>query len=280
MNEHDEDIIELIRAANPFPSVEDVPARTYDLDAFIESVMTGARAASPDVVRELNEQRRRRSRRRGGLIIAGAAILGTTSAAAAYVVTRDQPSEPAALVSCHADERFPGAALALEPSADDPIARCTEAWREGRLPNPDEPSAPRAEAPALIACTGPGLGVNVFPSSDPELCQRLGMVTAEVRLDDDGQAVVELQDRLIAATYPDCVSSEDAAAEAQRTIDDLGVDGWTIEVIPPERDSQACARVAVDAETRTVRLVPTDPIPSPATAKPSTAEASTSESAS
>lgn len=248
------DVAELIRGANPYPDVESAPPRGYDLEAFIQSVMAGERAKSPDVMRELSDTSRpRRGRKRGASLVAGAIVLGAAGAAAAYVVARDQPSEPSAGVTCYADATAAGDRIVIPPT-DDPIAGCAAVWAAGELPDIRDPRPAGQTPPPLVACVAPGRGIDVFPSDDAELCAQLGFTPAGAGLGDESARIVELSDRLVAATFPDCVAPASAEETAQRLIDELGLDGWRVVTRPPTRDGDVCARVGVEAQGRTVYI--------------------------
>lgn len=77
---------------------------------------------------------------------------------------------PESSVYCY-DRPAPGGDIAVVHGAD-PVAACMEVWREGAMDTSRGPASPD-----LVACVKAGEYVaQVFPSSDPELCRRLGLV--------------------------------------------------------------------------------------------------------
>jgi hypothetical protein len=87
--------------------------------------------------------------------------------------------------------------------------------------------------PDLIACTGEGGVLEVYPGSGPEVCTALGLAEADIEsmLADPRR---ELGERLTADINLSCLTPQEAAQRAAELLDELGFEGWTIVVAAGE----------------------------------------------
>lgn len=137
---------------------------------------------------------------------------------------------------------------ALEPTA------CAPLWANRTLTNSGI-VAPGG-VPYLRACISPGGGLAVFPTADDRICDRLGLPEpdpASIPAADSVRGLAESLSRRINATS--CLSIDTAGTMVRDVLDSSGLADWTVATLPTTAE-RPCASVAVDSETRTVRLVP------------------------
>ncbi len=166
---------------------------------------------------------RRRRRLAVGTVIAVA--LTATTAVGAYVISREQPSSPAAGPACRAEAKVDASALVI-PVTDDPVADCRSAWDNGSLRKFGIDQPPES----LTACINKQGAIEVFPGTE-SVCAQLGLSLADTALNVENRRIVELNDRIISdINEKDCLSAEQAEVTARRLLDDLGLDDWTVTV--------------------------------------------------
>lgn len=95
-------------------------------------------------------------------------VLGAGAAWAAGVFSADDVAVDAG-VGCY-DRPSLHADTTIFHAAADPVAKCARLWREGVVDTKRGPASPH-----LVACTGDGKPVYVFPGGD-SVCDRLGLV--------------------------------------------------------------------------------------------------------
>ena len=133
------------------------------------------------------------------------------------------------------------------PPSVDPIAACAEQWAAGSL-------GPTQEVPPLTVCIATTGVVEVYPG-DTQVCGRLGLATADPELTPDNLAVLSLNDLLVEEVdLADCAPAVDVQLAAQRIVDDLGLDGWTVKIRDDSQDAD-CAKVALDQPTKTITVI-------------------------
>lgn len=211
-----------------------------DIDAVIRRLVDG-----------ITSTKRRRPRRRVavavGAVLAVAAVGGTTAA----LMSRDgQPSRPEGGVTCLAEPSLRNHAVAIGTGMD-PIEGCRAEWEHGSFRDLVD-----GTTPALVACISPAGAINVFPG-DAAVCDELELQPADANLDAESAAVVALQDRLAdEINAAGCVPAADVAEHAQRILDEARLPSWQIR-LNPDATASACALVAVDSESRLVRIIAT-----------------------
>jgi len=238
------DAFERLRAANPVD-----PARVDGPDSpraqqLLASILATPRTPEPAVVR-------RRRRRRLGVAVALVAILG---GAAAWIVTR--PVANPATVSCYAQPALHGTQAGLVGVPLD-VESCAPYWENGTLTNPDYPPG---VAPPLVACVTDVGTFAVFPSEDPNLCEKLGLAPPEPQSIEDAKPTLDLGQALVDYFLSEsCIPIPQAASAVRRILDEHGAADWTI-TLGNQRPDRPCASLSFEPRTHTVRIVP---IPEP-----------------
>lgn len=135
-----------------------------------------------------------RGRRR--LIVAGGTLVVAGAVAAGGVVaTKSSVASNRNVVQCHTTldvgrgDDFAGSSMAIARSGpgegsgpvpiDDAVASCRIPWSQGVLrlgeARPFGPSSTPVPVPALVGCVNSKGVASVFPSSDPAVCDSLGL---------------------------------------------------------------------------------------------------------
>lgn len=114
---------------------------------------------------------RRRRRASPKLLVALACLLVASAgvAVAAGVFSADEIAVGDG-VGCYAQPSL-RASAAIFAAAADPVAKCSRVWREGVLTG-----GRSTDVPHLVACTGDGEPIRVFPAGGDGVCGRLGLV--------------------------------------------------------------------------------------------------------
>lgn len=107
--------------------------------------------------------------RRTLIAIAALLVLSGGAALAAGVFSADDIAVDAG-VGCY-DRASLHASVTVTHAAADPVAKCARFWNEGVVDVDAPPGAPH-----LVACTGAGQPVRVFPGPGVSVCRRLGLV--------------------------------------------------------------------------------------------------------
>jgi hypothetical protein len=187
----------------------------------------------------------RRRRRRFVLVLVPAIIvlLGLTGFTT-YALTREPTHFES--IGCFETADVDGNIAIVNTDGRDPVAICTELWRNGVMGRGPAPES-------LAACvleTGP---VGVFPSSGEDTCERLGLADLPPTYAARSQRFAELRDALRAAVDFKCLGEEEARAAATQVLARLGFAGWHVEV-DPGRDGAPWPRAVttIDQERKTV----------------------------
>lgn len=200
--------------------------------------------------RALVAQARRRRRRRIA-VITGAALLMAGGGAVAAAILRSQPDAPNAGPACRAEADVTADAIVVDPGGD-PVADCRGLWDDGAFEEHGITTPPDD----LVACISPGGGIDVFPGS-VETCEQLGLAVADTDLTPDNQAIVELQQRLIAEiNAPGCLTTAEAETTAQAILDDLGLTDWPVKTNPDAADA-TCTKAGIGPDNHHVFLFKT-----------------------
>ncbi len=178
------------------------------------------------------------------LVVAGGAV------GVAALVRSGQPTQPTAGIACREAPGVDADVIVIEPT-DDPVGGCEAVWAAGRF---DEARLADGEVPLLVACVSDAGVIEVYPG-DAETCTGLGLADAGPALDEENQAIVALQERLVnEINLQPCVMAEDAASIGLRIVEESGLAGWTVE-IRTDSTGAPCAKAAVDTTRRVVEVV-------------------------
>ena len=201
-----------------------------------------------DVLREILQQPRSidssRTSRRKPWLLGGGLVVAVLATAAFAVIRFATVSDPLS-ISCMATSEVDSEIVALR-NADDPIAACGELWETGILGN--------GEIPELSGCVNGAGAATVFPSSS-DICSRLGLAELEIGLTNEQRAITTLEDSLVTTFADDCFDQDSAVEEAQRQLNEAGLDGWTINVPEPFPNDAPCAVPGIDIETQQVVVI-------------------------
>jgi hypothetical protein len=225
-----------------------------DPDDLIERITSAAVSAT---VVPLRTPRRRR------WWVAGAAttiVVVGGAGVAAWVGAR--PAEQIRDVLCRPGADRSGSGLAVV-AGDDPIGACAELWRSGAMAEQAGVADTGGLAPRLVACTGTGRPIEVYPLADGAGCASLGLLDADVTANET-DAVVALRTFVVEMDrMSDCLSSDRLARAVDDQLSSLGLDAWSVVV---EGDAR-CALAGVEAGRTTVRILP-DPLAPPLLEEP------------
>jgi hypothetical protein len=239
----DEDLAAWIREHPevwPYATIDDVDVDVdVDVDRVVDDVMSGAM---------WQRRRPRWWRRRAFVAGVTVGVLAVGGTAAALVLRSEQPSAPEAGVVCRAEAALDADAIVI-PVGDDPVERCEEVWREGRL------GVDRSgDVPGLVACIDPRGPINVLPGA-ASVCADLGLEAAAADLDAAALSVVELQDRLVEEiNLADCQPAEAVERQVLGILAEMGFDDWQV-VVVAEPDKTVCAKVGVDSAANTINII-------------------------
>lgn len=179
------------------------------------------------------------------LVVAGGAV------GVAALVRSGQATQPTAGVACREAPGVDADVIVIEPT-DDPVGGCEALWAAGRFD--ETPLAPAGNVPVLVTCISDAGVIVVFPGS-AGTCASVGFADADPALDEENQAIVALQDRIVdEINARPCASAQAVEAIAQRIVDESLVTGWKVEVRPDSIDAP-CAKAAVIASTQVVQVV-------------------------
>lgn len=151
-------------------------------------------------------------------------------------------AEQTTSVACHTDD---SSVLVVDSVTGDPVEDCQAAWRDAGL-----------QPPALIAYDNGHGGIAVLPAGEeapagweplePGVVQNPRLIQLEAALADYGSGL-----------HAECHLLSQARTLAQREIDRLELEGWTIRAERGEADgTETCTYFFLDPEQQAVVLIP------------------------
>jgi hypothetical protein len=208
------------------------------------------------LVRELTTIRRRR-RLLLSLVPALAVLLIAATGFTAYRLTRTEPTHLES-IGCYDRADIGGNVTVVSADGRGAVAQCRGLWRQGVVGSPVP-----AQLAACVLSTGP---VGVFPSSDDQTCERLGLADLSAQGEADSRRFVRMRDAIYArlGSPPSgssrrsgpCVGEEQARAIVLEELAAHGYPGWKVttagEAFSAERP---CAEVSLDAGSKTAILM-------------------------
>ncbi len=238
MNIHENDPLELIRQADPAPR-DSMPTAMSPLRRLIR-----ARVAEEMIAEQPDSSRRVLVR------VAVALVIAALVSAATWIITQDA-SDPSGIV-CYEEASLQSTGIVVAANPLD-TSLCDPLWAEGALQNPAVESG---AAPQLVACVNAHGVLVVFPASDNgDVCRDLNLARHESSTSE--QLLVDMNNRLnrLFAEAP-CLELNDAKLQATEIVRVTGLRDWTVVVTTSATEERPCASYAIDANARTVVLVP------------------------
>jgi hypothetical protein len=167
----------------------------------------------------------------------------------AALLRSGQPSRANEGIACRASADVRADAIVID-FQQDAVAGCAALWSQGRFAAPGA----QPEIPELTACIAAPGDIEVFPG-DQSVCERLGLTAADSTLDPENAAIVALNDRLVSeVNLADCAPTSHVQDAVTRIVAESGLKGWTV-TIRPDSNTASCAKVAIDAPSRTITIV-------------------------
>jgi hypothetical protein len=189
-----------------------------------------------------------RRRRNRSLWVMIAAVVSAAAITAAAIAVTHKASVTTG-VACFGQPSLGGHIVATGPTAPTAIETCAKAWAEGRFGTAQTP-------PPLIDCVLESGAVGVFPSTDPALCDRLGLARHDPaqRLDTDPAVILaeRLSDRVATGVCYDEATTERYIRDQ---LPGLGIAGWTV-VPPPDARNGPCYTGSVDSKNHAIHVAP------------------------
>lgn len=191
-----------------------------------------------------------RRRRRG---IGGAIVVAALVAGGAVAAVWSRTPEEASRVTCWSEAVVPPLqrAEAAWDGRAHPVDICASQWEDGAFAGIEVPGE-------LEACVNDRATVVVVPGDDA-VCERLGYSEYTATLDERTLAINDARDSLRETFRDRCVPVDAATQTARKTLDDFGLDDWTITVADAQRADETCATVALNALTSNANVVPIPP---------------------
>jgi hypothetical protein len=181
------------------------------------------------------------------------------SIAAAYATTR--PATPSAGIQCFTQPSTMSSASVISGDGQSPDSACATLWGQGKL---DRSST---SVPSLVACDGGTGSIDVFPSNDAQLCDKLGLGPVPAGYFAQAQSFATLENTLVAQFMAvQCPDPQQARRWVQAELNRDGFTDWSIkdgEGIDGTGFSPArpCASLAFDSAQKVVTLVPNTAAP-------------------
>ena len=225
----------------PLTETDALPAD--QLDRMVTQIVSGSR------VNDRTARGRRRRRIVAGTI--GLFVVSGGAVAATNLIRDGQPRRPEAGITCYAEPQL-GVSAVVIAGGQDPIDGCRQQWATGAFADTSDASS----VPDLVACVDPDGPIDVFPG-DVTTCDRLHLQSADLVLDAESGAVVELQDGLSNYYLEGCHSPAETETFAEQKVDSLHLAGWQV-VVVEDASEMPCAATAVDSQAKTVTIIGTD----------------------
>jgi hypothetical protein len=214
---------------------------------------TGELVAHITLEHDRSQARAPRRRRRGWLVlvagVGAGALVGTV--ATASLVNHQPVTAPEAGVVCRSAAQPDSSAIVIMAPGD-PVEACGHLWRTGALPDVEVVNPP--SDPPLVACTGAGGALEVYPGDSAEACTAMGLGVADVRATME-DPVRELSMR-VGELNLRCLDAQAATTDGRALLDELGLGGWSVAVRP---GSATCYALAVATNERTLYVTPLPP---------------------
>ncbi len=192
---------------------------------------------------------------RGRVTLLAAVVLVVISVAATWLVVRDV-TDPTT-VACYREPNLESDIVGLGPQGDLGVQQCALVWADGTLSN--TAIVRPGEVPQMVGCVAESGILAVFPSTDEELCTKLGLALPSSESVTEGNDLRDLNRALVDHFLgQDCQPMDEAQAAVRGILDGRGFSHWTIEVTTGSPD-RVCASFGMDVPNETVFLVPIPP---------------------
>jgi hypothetical protein len=208
------------------------------------------------LVRELSSTRRRR-RLVLTLVPAVVVLLTAATGFTAYTLLRTEPSHFES-IGCYDRADAGGNVTIVSPDGSGPVAQCRALWQQGVVGKPVP-----AKLAACVLSTGP---VGVFPSSDDQTCERMGLADLSTEGEAESKRFVRMRDAMYARLGSPasgasrrsgpCVGEEQARATALEVLAAHGYGDWNVTTAGLGfAADRPCAEVSFDGGSKTAYLL-------------------------
>ncbi|MCU1389965.1 MAG: hypothetical protein JWL72_3303 [Ilumatobacteraceae bacterium] len=232
------EMIAILRRADPLAGRSLALTSGPSLDARVEAIAVGVLAAQGVV---------RRRRRWGG--IAGIIGLVVGGGTIGYALARRDVEVDPITVTCYREASFSSAAVVLGGfPAGRPVEACAAAW--------NDPTFADVPAPHLVACVAASGKVDVFPSDDAGVCQRLGLGSLPLTVSTDEAALSQFADSLTSRLgLAGCIDEARLREIVTEELAAANLDGFTFVTTGAASADRPCAVEGIDVASRTIPII-------------------------
>lgn len=208
------------------------------------------------LVRELTTTRRRR-RLLLSLVPAVAILLTAATGFTAYTLLRTEPTHLES-IGCYDRASIDANVTVVSPDGRGPVAQCRDLWQQGVVGKPVP-----AHLAACVLSTGP---VGIFPSSNDQTCERMGLADLSAKGEAESRRFVRMRDSIYARLgvpasgssrrSGPCVGEERAHAVVREELARHGYGGWNVRTAGQGFTAdRPCAEVSFDGGSKTALLL-------------------------
>ena len=194
----------------------------------------------------------RTPRRRRWWVAGAATTIVVVGGAGVAAMIGARPDEQILDVVCRSTADRSGSGLAVVAGTD-PIGACVELWRSGAMAEQAGAVDTGDVVPRLVACTGPGRPVEVYPLAEGTGCGTLGLLDANVTAWESDAVIVLREYVLDQLSRQDCLPTKDAVRVVEQGLEQSSLSHWELSVVDP---TAPCALISVDDLLATVFVVP------------------------
>ncbi len=231
----DRDPFELLRRMNP---IRHARLEAGD-DALLERIVTSAVPAPTPIAPPASHP----SRRIRTIVLVGG-LSAVVLATAAFTFLRTGNADNPTQIDCHRTADLQSD-RDVRPNIGDPVAACNAPWTNGLFGTNGPPE--------LHACVGSDNTIEVFPG-DLDVCARLGLTRQDTASNASAAQLDQLSTRLAADFRNACVGQNDALADTNQVISDVGLTGWTVKLEQPYSTSRPCTAFIIDPAAKVVTI--------------------------
>ncbi|MEP7114468.1 MAG: hypothetical protein ABI862_14475 [Ilumatobacteraceae bacterium] len=222
------DPFEIFKLCDPFADTELTDGDELNLRRIISTDVASGRRAHG-------------GRKVVAVAVAGVGLLAT----AAFTILKPEKSSNPVVIVCYREANL-NADRSVLPASTDPIGDCSKPWRDGTFAD--------GAVPDLTECINADGTTVVFPGR-AGVCSVLGLPDQSPGRTGEQQSIVDLQDQLSAAFTSTCFHQDQSISEAQRLLDESGLDGWKVQLAEPFPPGSECGAIGILADSKTVLVL-------------------------